>query len=116
MRDKERHGTGAIGERHGFAKLTDETVLLARRLAASGVTINEISERLSIRAEHVSRIVRGRRWGHLPNALQVDGRSKAIPANKVRVCECGRKVRGPAFFLHRRYCSTAQSAGKGTYA
>lgn len=55
----------ARGERAGGARLTEEGVRRARRLAAEGVTHREIAEGLGVSREAVSLAIRGETWRHV---------------------------------------------------
>jgi hypothetical protein len=48
MRDRDRHGTTARGERNGKLKHSDEVVIKARELHANGMTKLEIASELGI--------------------------------------------------------------------
>jgi hypothetical protein len=65
--DMVRHGTRALiqGENHGNAKLTESDVRAIRAMAALGVVQRVIGERYGIQQVQVSRIVRGKQWGHI---------------------------------------------------
>ena len=53
------------GELSATAKMTDEKVLMIRRLAASGVYHRVIAEEVGLVRATVSDIVRGKTWKHL---------------------------------------------------
>lgn len=65
QRDKIQHGTIARGERNGWAKLTEQDILLARQLYASGVGPTAVAERLGISRKHAQEIKRKDVWGWL---------------------------------------------------
>lgn len=56
------------GERHGKAKLSEDTVIEILSLKNTGLTQTEIGSRFGINFKHVSSILTGRSWGHLINA------------------------------------------------
>jgi hypothetical protein len=53
------------GERHHNAKVTADVVRDIRRRAAQGETHQSIADRIHVRREAVSKIVRRERWGHV---------------------------------------------------
>lgn len=55
------------GESHhrATAKMTEEKVIEARRLYASGTTQTEIARRWGLHSSVISRAVRGESWGHV---------------------------------------------------
>jgi hypothetical protein len=67
-RDKSRHGTDPVGERHGQAKLTECDVRAIRAEYAAGGRIQaDIGTRYGVSGSQVSRIVRRVLWPHLPD-------------------------------------------------
>ncbi len=59
-------GRRARGERNGFAKLTTEDVTLIRTGYASGnFSQRELAETVGVSQSMISRIVRGKKWGHV---------------------------------------------------
>lgn len=63
--DKVIHGTAPLGENHGGAKLTDQEVLLIRRLARAGIKGRRIAEYFDVGPMTVSRIINNQLWRHL---------------------------------------------------
>lgn len=63
--DKRRHGTMQYGERNGMTKLTEEQVREIISRHANGESQRALAVAFGIRQPQVSRIVTGRRWGHL---------------------------------------------------
>lgn len=73
--DKVIHGTRPIGELHGMAKLTEETVQAIRAEYAGGqVRQYELAQRYGVSPSLIGMVVRGRGWVHLDGA-------KAEPSN-----------------------------------
>ncbi len=68
IRDKRAHGTAQIGEKHGRSKLTEHDI---KRIIAIGRTKKQpqICAEFGISQAQVSRILNGRRWGHLREAV-----------------------------------------------
>lgn len=65
MRDMAERGRSTRGEQHNMCKLTEANVREIREMAASGQTQSSIAERFGVTQPQISRIVTGRRWGHL---------------------------------------------------
>jgi hypothetical protein len=65
-RDMLQKGREARGERHGVSKLTAGKVREARRLREEGLTYAAIGARLGVNASAVYKVVKGKRWGHVP--------------------------------------------------
>lgn len=63
-RDKVGHGTHNRGERHNFAKMSNEDIGAIRALAGSE-TLRATGERFGISESHVRRIQKRERWKHL---------------------------------------------------
>lgn len=59
-------GTRAVGERMGNAKLTGETVALARRLHAEGATVAELARRFGVRYSTMKPALLRKTWAHVP--------------------------------------------------
>lgn len=70
MRDKVERGRSAKGEQHNMCKLTEANVREIREMAASGQTQSAIAERFGVMQPQISRIVTGRRWGHLYEGME----------------------------------------------
>ena len=67
MADRDRHGTTAIGIKHGRAKLTESNVIDIRDLYRREIYNQvELSRMFGIGQARVSRIIRGQLWKHLP--------------------------------------------------
>jgi len=67
--DKLTHGTRPLGERHGMAKLTEETVQAIRAEYALGeVRQYELAQRYGVTTSLIGMVVRGRGWTHLDGA------------------------------------------------
>lgn len=66
--DKILHGRATRGETHPAHKLSDEIVLKARSLWASGETLAAISAALGIRCGLLHKAIIGGSWDHLPGA------------------------------------------------
>jgi hypothetical protein len=60
--DKIAHGTSGKGSANTQAKLTDAQVL---RVKSSTTTAKALAAELGVHVNHISRIRRGERWGHL---------------------------------------------------
>ena len=63
--DKRRHGTYHEGEKHGGAKLTDESVRDIRLRVASGASRKKLAKQYSICVDNISHIVRRVTWAHI---------------------------------------------------
>lgn len=63
--DMTRHGTRAIGQRHGCAKLTEPEVLRIRSMSASGMLQRDIAAGFGISIAAIKDIVQRRSWAHL---------------------------------------------------
>lgn len=66
------------GERNNAARLTDEIVLEARRLARNGTPRADIARQFNLASSTVSNIISGRSWSHLPGAMP-NSKSKLTP-------------------------------------
>jgi hypothetical protein len=68
MSDRDRHGRTAHqkGERHGCSKLTEKDVAEIIRLCQSGRSRTAVARDFGVSQSHVSSIVLGKRWGHVP--------------------------------------------------
>ncbi len=64
-RDKITHGTIAAGEKNSKAKLTADSVIEIRRLAASGISHRAIAGQFGVSRPAISHIVRGDTWKHI---------------------------------------------------
>ena len=60
------HVGRAVGEKNPRARLTDELVLLMRKLYKEGVTIQEMVEKYSYPWNTIGNAVKGITWKHLP--------------------------------------------------
>ncbi len=67
MEDKKIHGTHQFGEKHTFAKLTDEQVIEIRALAKQA-SQSEIASRYGVKRATVSAIQRWKTWKHLQSS------------------------------------------------
>lgn len=63
-RDKEGHGTKAVGRRNGRSRLNDDDIHMIRRMRGS-MTKQAIGAQFGISQSHVSDIHNGRKWAHL---------------------------------------------------
>lgn len=63
--DKKGHDTVAYGERNGMARLTTGQVQEIIHRCESGETQQSIARAFGIKQPQVSRLVNGKRWGHL---------------------------------------------------
>lgn len=63
--DKRRHGTVAQGARNGMTKLTEEQAREITQRYNNGERQKALAVAYGIRQPQVSRIVTGKRWGHL---------------------------------------------------
>lgn len=61
-----KHGTLAIGERHGNAKLTAELVVLIRKRHRDGGKFRTLGREFSMSARQVKSICDGEYWRHVP--------------------------------------------------
>ena len=78
--DRIKHGNMAFGELHRNAKLTVFVVCEARRLAAEGVCLSEISRRLSKHCNTLKYAIEGETWKHViyPSPISIDSESRKI--------------------------------------
>jgi hypothetical protein len=63
--DMAAKGRSTRGERSAQAKLTEAIVREIREAASRGVTQQRLAEKYSVRSSAISRIVTGKRWGHI---------------------------------------------------
>lgn len=63
--DKKKHGTAAVGEKHGGHKLTRDQVAQIRTMTSQGCTQKEIGESFNIPRAYVSEIVNHRKWKNI---------------------------------------------------
>lgn len=63
--DRVIHGTSPTGENNGFSKLTNEDVLLIRKLYKQGWTIMNLSRRFCLNRNTISGVVRRKSWKHI---------------------------------------------------
>lgn len=80
--DRRRHGTTALGERNGQAKLTTEQVQEVIRLRSAGWAITRIASHVGVSGRQIGRILRGKCWSH---AIAADpdvpiSRAELVPA------------------------------------
>lgn len=62
IRQRDKHGRGPQGERHGAAKLTEADV---RAIRASSDSATELGKRYNIDGSHILRIQRREKWAHV---------------------------------------------------
>lgn len=77
--DARNKGRTAQGIRNFFAELTNAQVLTIRRLYAGGIRQTDLAIKYGVHPAHISSIVRGRTWQHLP----------LKPYDKIREYRCG---------------------------
>lgn len=65
MLDAKIHGTSAMGERNGHAKLTQQDVLEMRNLRKNGKTFQSIADTYSVSRSAASDAIKGKNWGHI---------------------------------------------------
>jgi len=63
--DMVRDGTRMQGEKHPFAKLTAADIPVIRAAVAAGEIQRVVGERYGVGPNAISRIVSGKRWGHM---------------------------------------------------
>lgn len=63
--DNKKHGTLAIGERHGIAKLSAKLVKLARRADRWGVSRTKIARRIGVCRAALRKLLRRETWDHV---------------------------------------------------
>jgi hypothetical protein len=64
--DARRHGTLAMGERSGMARLTDDTVMEARTLYATGAfTVKQLAEKFGVKEPTLHKAITGQSWAHI---------------------------------------------------
>lgn len=105
MKDRDLHGTTARGEKSGAAVLTEEQVKSVRERSDKGESLKGLAKEFSVHPAHISKIVKGKLWAHLEGHDQRDHRHNRV----IHTCECGRQIRGCAFFLHRKSCPAVVS-------
>ena len=77
--DRGRHGVRSFrGEGHVCAVMTEEEVLLARKLSADGMLLKDIVSKLGHNMGTVQSAIVGKSWSHLPNAKRYGGQSRKI--------------------------------------
>jgi hypothetical protein len=64
-RDKVRRGRARRGDRHPFAKLSDEIVRISRKAHAEGETVQNLASAYGVAHEVMRRAIRGMTWGHV---------------------------------------------------
>lgn len=110
MQDMVRHGRSARGERAGAAKVTDADVIWIRSMANEDMPVKDIAALCGLHPAHVSRIIHGAKWEHLEGAATRDRRVGGGPHTSIiRVCSCGRHIRGPGYFYHLKFCQAARN-------
>lgn len=67
IEDARRHGTLAIGSRHGRSKLTEADIPIIRQLRRDGLEYEEIGRRFGVRPTVASKIFRRKAWAHVPD-------------------------------------------------
>lgn len=65
MKDAKRHGTLALGERNGHAKLTGEKVQRIRELRKSGIKITDMAKMFNVSSWTISDVCAHRNWRHI---------------------------------------------------
>ena len=78
MRDKERHGTVARGERAGNVKLTEARVREIRRLCAGGLSQAKAGRLHGVSQVRIHFIVAGKAWRHVRNDAQLVARPALV--------------------------------------
>lgn len=63
--DRLLHGTLAVGERHGIAKLTDEKVRSIRKGLLAGKSLKALAKDFGVGASTIWRIAKGETWRHV---------------------------------------------------
>lgn len=67
-KDKKRHGTAAIGERQGAARLTVDDVRLIRDLHSGGCNTASIARTFGVGRTTIRRVLTGETWAHVKEA------------------------------------------------
>jgi len=67
MKDKVAKGRGnpPVGERHGQAKITEDSVREIKSLYKAKVSQGSLAKRFGVCQQQISRIVTGKRWRHI---------------------------------------------------
>lgn len=74
--DRDEKGRGAVGARHGHAKLTDDAVREVRaRYAAGGVTQAALAAEYGVSRETMRDAVNRKVWGHVAESVHYEHRS-----------------------------------------
>jgi len=66
MADRLRDGVHARGERSYAAKISEAQAMEVIHLSSNGFTNQYLADRFKVSQPHISRIVTGKRWPHLP--------------------------------------------------
>lgn len=85
MRDRDRNGGTANGERSGPSKLTELEVVRIRQLAASGMRQIDIAELFRCNDRNISAIVCGQTWKHVSGPITTTGRGGYARRSEKRV-------------------------------
>lgn len=120
--DKVAKGRHPHGESSPSSRLTDADALEIRRRYADGEARASIAADFGIRFHHVSQIVKGERWAHLPGARKEAAEEVAIRISKLRggrpfVDEAGNRFETlkQASLKYGMTTSTVASVLKGRY-
>lgn len=82
--DKFRHGTIIRGAKHWASALTDDQVLEARRRVAAGEDVETVAKSMGFSRPLIASAVMGRRWGHLPGALEPYSTRRRFTPDQIR--------------------------------
>lgn len=82
--DKIKHGTLLIGERSSSARLTESEVAQCRELAGRGSRVTDLANQFGVSQQHMSDVLNGRRWAHLPNARRPFDSRRLLSDEQVR--------------------------------
>lgn len=64
-RDKKRHGTDQVGNKHHLRKINEQQALEIISLRKSGMYCKDIAAKFGLHTAYVSLVANGKRWGHL---------------------------------------------------
>lgn len=65
IKDKEKHGTGNKGSKHGLSKLKESDIPKIRSMISEGIKHGEIGRKFGVSRSLISYISRGDRWAHV---------------------------------------------------
>lgn len=70
QQDMSKKGRCARGERHPQSKFTRQDVIDIRRKYKLGVSQRKLAKRYNVKQQAISRVISGKRWGHIKEGLE----------------------------------------------